>query len=80
MEEDETDSFASSVCSVAKDNDADTEESGKRPAEMQTPRRANATFIGISGMKKATHDAGFRIDDEDMGLNLEKGKQNTNNS
>ena len=74
VEEDETDSFASSVCSVAKDDDMDTDGSGKRPAEVQTLRRANATFIDVSETKKATQDAGFSIGGEDMSLGLEEEK------
>ena len=56
VEEDETESFESSVRSVAKDDDMDTGGGGKRPAETQTPRRTNATFIGISEMKKVTQE------------------------
>ena len=61
VEEGETDSFASSVCSVAKDDNMDIDGSGQRPAEIQTPRCANTTFINISEMEKATHDAELSI-------------------
>ena len=61
VEEDETDSFASSVYSVTKDDDMGTDGSGTRPAETQAPRRANTTFIDISAMKKATQHTGCKI-------------------
>ena len=51
-EEDETDSFVSSVCSVAKDNVMDTGGRVRPQTEIQTPRHANTTFIDLSKKKR----------------------------
>ena len=77
-EEEDEDSFMSSIESVAGEEPAVAEPKGALPAEVHTPRRTGKTVVDVSTIEKPTQTMDLEV--EDMSLELGEKKQDSDDN